>query len=102
MYGAQQPRKKKMTSLPEILCLLWGAPRAPGVAADYRAACEAHPLFLRDLAVFCNAAAPIAGAREFDRGVEEGKRRVWLHVARLAAIQPEDFLSITDTGNDHD
>ena len=91
-----------MKSLPEILSLLWGASRAPRVAADYRAACEAHPLFLRDLAVFCNAAAPIAGAREFDRGVEEGKRRVWLHIARLAAISPTDFVSIADKETDHD
>jgi hypothetical protein len=91
-----------MKSLPEILSLLWGQPMAPKVAAEYRAACEANPLFLRDLAAFCNAASPITGAREFDRGVEEGKRRVWLHVARLAAIRPEDFVSITDTENDHD
>lgn len=91
-----------MTSLPHILSLLWGPARAPRVAADYRAACAQHPLFLRDLAVFCNAAAPIAGTREFDRGVEEGKRRVWLHVARLAAISPADFVSITDKENDHD
>jgi hypothetical protein len=34
--------------------------------------------------------------------VEEGKRRVWLHVARLAAIRPEDFVAITDKENDHD
>ena len=91
-----------MKSLPEILSLLWGPQAAPRVAAEYREACARHPLFLRDLAVFCNAAAPIAGTREFDRGVEEGKRRVWLHVARLAAIRPEDFLSITDQENDHD
>jgi hypothetical protein len=87
-----------MKTLPDILSLLWGRRQAPRVASAYRDACAAHPLFLRDLAVFCNAAAPIAGASEFDRGVEEGKRRVWLHVARLAALGPEDFVSLTDQG----
>jgi hypothetical protein len=87
-----------MKTLPDILSLLWGRQQAPRVASAYRAACQQNPLFLRDLAVFCNAAAPIAGASEFDRGVEEGKRRAWLHVARLAALGPEDFVSLTDQG----
>jgi hypothetical protein len=88
-----------MKTLPDLLSLLWGRRQAPRVAAAYRDACAAHPLFLRDLAVFCNAAAPITGASEFDRGIEEGKRRVWLHVARLAALEPDDFPSITDEGD---
>jgi hypothetical protein len=47
------------------------------------------------LAVFCNASSPIQGATEFDRGVEEGKRRVWLHIARAAGLKPSDFLSLS-------
>ena len=51
---------------------------------------------MRDLALFCNAAAPIEGNGEFDRGVEEGKRRVWLHVARMCGLDATDFVSIAD------
>ncbi|MEQ1756570.1 MAG: hypothetical protein ABL973_20815 [Micropepsaceae bacterium] len=85
-----------MQSLPGLLALLWGSKRAAHVAAEYKKACENHSLFVRDLAIFCNAAAPVTGACEFERGVEEGKRRVWLHVARLSALNPSDFVSITD------
>lgn len=91
-----------MQSLPGLLARLWGSRQAERVAAEYRSACENHSLFVRDLALFCNAAAPVTGTCEFDRGVEEGKRRVWLHLARLAGLQPTDFISITDgeTAND--
>lgn len=91
-----------MKSLPELLSLLWGQPAARRVADEYRAICSAHPLFLRDIAVFCNASAPVTGANEFERGIEEGKRRVWLHLARLAALDPKDFISITDRENTND
>jgi hypothetical protein len=52
--------------------------------------------------VFCNAAAPIIGTSGFERGIEEGKRRVWLHIARLAALQPQDFVEITDRETTHE
>ena len=91
-----------MKSLPDLLSLLWGQPAARRVADEYRAVCSANPRFLRDIAVFCNAAAPVAGACEFDRGVEEGKRRVWLHLARIARLDPDDFVSIADRENDND
>ncbi len=91
-----------MKSLPDLLSLLWGRPTARRVADDYRAMCSNHPLFLRDIAVFCNATAPINGACGFERGIEEGKRRVWLHIARLAALQPHDFVEITDRETTHD
>jgi hypothetical protein len=42
------------------------------------------------------------GASEFDRGVEEGKRRVWLHVARMAGLKASDFVSIADGKDLHD
>lgn len=85
-----------MKSLPELLALLWGNSRAARVAQDYKSTCDSHPLFVRDLAMFCNAAAPIHGATEFDRGIEEGKRRVWLHITRMSALNPNDFVSIAD------
>jgi hypothetical protein len=94
--------EKLMKSLPDLLSLLWGRPAGRRVAQDYRALCSNHPLFLRDLAVFCNAAAPITGTSGFERGIEEGKRRVWLHIARLAALQPQDFVEITDRETTHD
>ena len=90
-----------MPTLPHLLALLWGR-QAQAVAADYRAAFGHDSLLRRDLAMFCNAAAPIEGHSEFGRGVEEGKRRVWLHIARLSALNPNDFVSISDGENRND
>ena len=84
-----------MRNLLTTLATLWGR-RSPDVALAYRAAFDQHRLLEADLAVFCNAGAPITGASEFDRGVEEGKRRVWLHIARMRGLRPEDFVSIAD------
>lgn len=83
------------SSLPDTLKALWGD-RAPLVAEEYAEFLKAHPLAATDLAAFCNAAAPIMGPNEFDRGVEEGKRRVWLHMARIAGLQHQDFIKITN------
>ena len=91
-----------MQTLPEIVLALWGAKRAAAVAGEYRQAVQGRELLLRDLAMFCNAAAPIAGQCEFERGVEEGKRRVWLHVARMCGLKPSDFVTIADGGTSHD
>lgn len=91
-----------MPTLPLILQTLWGRHRAIQVAAQYRQACQDRDLFVRDLALFCNAAAPIEGACEFSRGIEEGKRRVWLHLARMSALTPADFVSIADGAHQHD
>ena len=85
-----------MHALPRIVLTLWGRHRAALVAEQYRTACQGRELFVRDLAAFCNAAAPIVGANEFDRGVEEGKRRVWLHVARMCGLDATDFVTIAD------
>lgn len=84
-----------MTTLIKTIATLWGR-RSPDVARSYAAAFAQHPLLETDLAIFCNAGAPITGATEFDRGVEEGKRRVWLHIARMRGLKPEDFVSIAD------
>ena len=90
-----------MPSLPYLLTRLWGQ-RSLEVAAAYRRTFPRDSVLTRDLAMFCNAAAPIEGASGFERGVEEGKRRVWLHIARLSALQPEDFVSISDGEHTHD
>ena len=79
-----------MATLPHLLTLLWGR-RSPAVASAYREAFGADSLLRRDLAIFCNAAAPIAGQSDFERGVEEGKRRVWLHLARLSGLEPHEI-----------
>jgi hypothetical protein len=81
-------------TLIDVLRVLWGD-RAPLVAEQYEAAL-ALKLFVTDMAAFCNAAAPIQGATEFDRGVEEGKRRVWLHLARVGNLTHDDFIKITN------
>ena len=84
-----------MTTLLTLLRKLWGK-RADAVARDYTRAFAAHPLLETDLAIFCNAGAPITGKTEFDRGVEEGKRRVWLHIARVRRLSQNDFVAIAD------
>jgi hypothetical protein len=63
---------------------------------------EGRELLKADLAMFCNAAAPIIGASEFERGVEEGKRRVWLHIARTCGLQPQDFVLTADGARTYD
>jgi hypothetical protein len=84
-----------MKNLITIIATLWGR-RSSDVARAYVAAFDQHRLLEADLAIFCNAGAPIIGATEFDRGVEEGKRRVWLHIARMRGLKPEDFVSTAD------
>lgn len=82
-------------TLPQIIQALWGH-KAPGVAEQYREVFERRELVKTDLAMFCNAAAPIEGASEFERGVNEGKRRVWLHIARMCGLTADDFIGIAD------
>lgn len=84
-----------MRTTPEILAILWGTQKGLRVAQDYSSVWNSHPDALADLAVFCNSCAPIQGATEFERGVEEGKRRVWLHIAFAAQLGPADFLSLS-------
>ena len=84
-----------MPTLLRTVAALWGG-RANDVARAYARAFDGRPLLETDLAIFCNAGAPITGATEFDRGVEEGKRRVWLHIARMRGLKPEDFVNIAD------
>jgi hypothetical protein len=91
-----------MQTLPELVVTLWGRSQAPRVAGDYRLAFQGRDLLLRDLAMFCNAAAPIQGLGEFERGVEEGKRRVWLHITRMCGLEPSDFVTIADGGRTHE
>lgn len=82
--------------LPTALAEIWGDKRAVEVVHEYKSAFQGRPNVLRDLAVFCNVAAPIGGATEFERGVEEGKRRVFLHIARVCGLNPLDFVKIAD------
>lgn len=90
-----------MRSLVQIAAALWGR-RAADVAQNYREAFDHRPLLEADLAIFCNAGAPIEGAGEFERGVEEGKRRVWLHIARMRGLKPQDFVFIADGAKTYD
>ena len=89
-----------MQTLTQIVEALWGKKRAKAVTDEYKMAFDGRHLLVRDLAMFCNAAAPIGGGAEFDRGVEEGKRRVWLHITRMCGIRPEDFVTIADGKGD--
>ena len=85
-----------MKTLIELVADLWGNKRAGFVAQQYRDAFDGKDLLEQDLAIFCNAAAHIEGGNEFGRGVEEGKRRVWLHIARMRGLHYRDFVSIAD------
>jgi hypothetical protein len=85
-----------MPTLPQIIQKLWGTHRAVQVVNEYHQAFLGHELVMRDLALFCNAASPIEGATDFDRGVEEGKRRVWLHISRVCGLNHTDFVPIAD------
>ena len=84
-----------MQSLTRIVSALWGR-RAEELALQYRRALDLNPLIEADLAIFCNAAAPIVAATDFERGVEEGKRRVWLHIARIRRLDARDFVPVAD------
>lgn len=86
-----------MKSLPQMMRDLWGT-RAPLVVEEYTFI-RRYPLLMSDLAAFCNAAGPIDGPNEFARGVEEGKRRVWLHIVRAADLRPEDFVAVANGEN---
>lgn len=81
--------------LSRVVASLWGK-RAWAVAKEYRDAFQGRDLLLADLAMRCNVAAvepandPIALARA------EGRREVFLHIARMSKLQPSDFVSIAD------
>ena len=90
-----------MHSLPQIVAALWGR-RARAVASQYAQSFAGRELVKADLAMFCHAAAPIEGASEFERGVAEGKRRVWLHVARMCGLTSDDFVAIADGAKTYD
>jgi hypothetical protein len=83
-------------TLPQQLVMLYGETRAKLVLAEYRALFAKGDLVKTDLAAFCNAAGENAGANEFERGIEEGKRRVWLHIARILGLTVEDFVGYAD------
>lgn len=85
-----------MQTLPQQLITLYGETRARVVVSEYRAAFAKAEFVKTDLANFCNAAAENAAPSEYERGVEEGKRRVWLHIARVLGLGPEDFIPYAD------
>ncbi len=76
--------------------------RARPVAAAYREllATSEGQLVLRDLAAYCRV-----GASSFTAGdphqtaFNEGARDVFLHVAEMAGIRPDDFPQLTSNGD---
>ncbi len=76
--------------------------RARPVAAAYREllATPEGQLVLRDLAAYCRV-----GASSFTAGdphqtaFNEGARDVFLHVAEMAGIRPDDFPQLTSNGD---
>lgn len=85
---------KPPATLPELLTAIYGPVRADALVSEVKAAFEGRAILENWLAIYCNAATHIQGATEFDRGVEEGKRRVWLELAALRRLRPSDFPKI--------
>jgi hypothetical protein len=85
---------KVPATLPELLVTIYGPARADALVAEAKAAFEGRHILENWLAIYCNAATHIQGATEFERGVEEGKRRVWLELAALRSLRPSDFPKI--------
>jgi hypothetical protein len=86
----------KLKSLPEIVLALWGWPDSAKAVDEYKLAFAGRPMLVRDLAMFCYAAAPNDAATDFERGVIEGKRRVWLHISRMRNLEHTDFVAVAD------
>lgn len=72
----------------------WGAKQSARVQAAYRRvfAGEDGEMVLRDLASFCKAGEStfLAGAPDVSAHLE-GARRVWLHIASMAGLDPRDL-----------
>ena len=88
-----------MKSLPDILTTLYGAERGAELVSEAKAAFDGRHVLENWFAIFCNAAGPVQGVTEFDRGVEEGKRRVWLELAAIRRLRPSDFQTIATGEN---
>lgn len=82
-----------MKLLTDLVARLWGD-QAGDVARAYGRAFAREPLVLRDLGAFCHIASPIEGDSEFARGLAEGKRQTFLHIARMVRLTPEDFTPL--------
>ena len=81
---------------------LWGR-RAPAVAAAYRESLGRSPEVLADLARLCHAThSTIVPGDPHGTAFNEGKRAVWLHIADLLALGPEDFHPPVQEVSDHD
>jgi hypothetical protein len=76
--------------------------RAKPVAAAYRAllGTPEGKLVLRDLAAYCRVgASSFAAGDPHQTAFNEGARDVFLHVAEMAGIRPEDFPQLTTTNH---
>lgn len=82
-----------MKLLTELVARLWGD-QAGDVARAYARSFAAEPLVLRDLGAFCHVASPLEGEAEFDRGIAEGKRQTFLHIARMMRLTADDFAPL--------
>jgi hypothetical protein len=87
------------TSVPDLLTTIYGPVRAADLVSEAKAAFEGRHILENWFAIYCNAATHIQGQSEFERGVEEGKRRVWLELAAIRRLRPTDFPSIATGAN---
>lgn len=79
--------------------------QAKPVAAAYRdlLATPAGKLILRDLAAYCRVgASSFAAGDPHQTAFNEGARDVFLHVAEMAGIRPDDFPQLTTSNNQGD
>lgn len=90
-----------LLALHELVFRMWGG-KSIRVVHEYQQAFDGRPLLERDLAVFCGIASANRGASDFDRGVAEGMRRVFLHIERMRRLTGRDFVALTDGDREHD
>lgn len=73
---------------------LWPAGTVAAVVQDYERTFRRAPLVLADLAHLCHAARSTIAADPYETAFNEGKRAVWLHIAEMLSLKPEDYVTI--------
>ena len=78
------------------------AARVQSVVLQYQRAFVRAPLVLADLAHLCHATRSSIEADPHATSFNEGKRAVWLHIAEMLSLKPEDYVPIVQEIETHD
>lgn len=85
------------------LANLWGQRRSRQLAMDYRdfVASDAGQRIMRDLAQYCRVGhTSFVAGDPHQTAFNEGARDVFLHVAEMARLEPDDFPTLMETTDD--